>query len=279
MRKPPKPKNSPCSLFAIENVGFAPLVLTLDSIARTGSDVDSGRITEPNDPRFFSISLVNPDQSLTSLDIGGVLTLQPGQVQNLCAKFFALIPALAGKTSGLSAANVLPDTLTSKIVFRPNAGNNLSVPLLSRVSTALVLVNLADPRTPPEVSFTRSGNEITVSYAVFDSNLDVSRAKYELVDDSGQVVAGPFEIDLGAPIRSANLVKGQSFSVEQRFIGASSNPQVTGVRLTVFDGETSVSASSSGSKSSISAASIELMNRARRATLYLPDVTLDRQRP
>jgi hypothetical protein len=277
-RKAPKPKNNPCSFFTIENIGFAPLTLTFDSIARTGSDVDSGRITDPNDTRYFSLSNVNAD-GLSPLDIGAVLTLQPGKAQNICAKFVALIPALAGKTTGLAASNVLPDTVTSKIVFRQNGGANIGIPLLARVSTALVLVNLSNPRALPEVLFTRSGDNITVSYAVFDSNLDVSRAKYEFVDSSGQVVAGPFEIDLAASIRSLNLVKGQSFSVDQKFTGASSNPDVTGVRLTVFDGETSVSAPSSTSATSFSAASIQLMNRTRRVTLYLPDVGLSPRLP
>jgi hypothetical protein len=273
-RKPPKPKNNPCSVLTLQNIGFAPLVLTLDSISRTGSSVDSGRITDPNDTRFFSLSLVNADQSLSALDIGATLTLQAGQTSTLCAKFNALIPALAGKTTGLAASNVLPDVVASTIVFRQNAGANIVVPLAANVSTALVLVNLSNPRTPPQVSFTRNGNDITVSYAVFDSNLNVTRAKYEFLDSGGQVVAGPFEIDLTASISSANLVRGQSFSVEQRFTGASSNPEVIGVRLTVFDGETSVTAPSTSSATPVSAATIQLMNRTRRVTLYPPDQKL-----
>jgi HYR domain-containing protein len=273
-RKPPKPRNNPCSSFAVENTGSAPLILTLDSIARTGTSVDSGRITDPNDTRFFSVSLVNADQSLTPLDIGAVLTLQPGQVRNLCAKFVALIPALAGKTTGLAASNVLPDTVTSRIVFRQNAGANISIPLLARVSTGVVLVNVSNPRAAPEVLFTASGNEITVSYGVFDSNLDVSRAKYEFLDSGGQVLAGPFEIDLTASINSASLLRGQSFAVDQRFTGASSNPEITSVRLTVFDGETSIGAPTVSSMTPAGIASVQLMNRARRVTLYLPDVKL-----
>jgi hypothetical protein len=273
-RKPPKPKNNPCSFFTVENTGSAPLILTLDSIARTGTSVDSGRITDPNDTRFFSVSLVNADQSLTPLDIGAVLTLQPGQVRNLCAKFAALIPALAGNTTGLAASNVLPDTVTSRIVFRQNAGANIAIPLLARVSTGVVLVNVSNPRAVAEVLFTTSGNEITVSYGVFDSNLDVSRAKYEFLDSGGQVLAGPFEIDLTASINSANLLRGQSFAVDQRFTGASSNPEITSVRLTVFDGETSIGAPSVSSMTSTGIASVQLMNRARRVRLYLPDVKL-----
>jgi len=279
-RKPPKPKKNPCSLFTIENIGFAPLVLTLDSISRTGADVDNKRITDPNDTRFFTVSLLNADQSLTPIDIGGVLTIQPGKVTTLCVKFAALIPAPAGKTTELSASDVLPDTVNSKITFRQNAGANVSVPLLVRVSTGVVLINPVNPRTPPTVTFTRSGNDITVSYAVFDSNLDVSRAKYEFLDANGQVLAGPFEVDLTEPLRSLNLVKGQSFTVEQRFTGASDSPLITGVRVTVFDGETSViGGSSTDSTKPISTSSIQVIKRAPGVTLLLPDVKLRPQLP
>ena len=270
-----KPKNSPCSSFTIQNTGFSPLVLTLDSIARTGSAVDSGRITDTNDTRFFSLNVINADQSLTPLDIGGTLTIQPRQSRNICVKFGALIPALAGKTTGLAAGSVLPDTVTSRIVFRQNAGANIAVSLSAQVSTAVVFVNISNPRAVPEVVFTRSGDDITVSYALFDSNLDVTRAKYEFLNNSGQVVAGPFEVDLTSSISSANVLKGQSFSVDQRFTGASGNPEATSVRVTVFDGETSVTNSSTTSANTSSAAnSIELMNRARRVTLLTPTFSL-----
>ena len=196
-----------------------------------------------------------------------------GQSQQFCVKFAALIPGLAGKTSGLAATDVLPDLLTSTLTFRQNGGANIGIPIQARVSTGLVLVNLTNRRAAPEVLFNKSGNDITVTYAVFDSNLDVSRARYEFLDSSGQVVAGPFEIDLTASISAANLVRGQTFSVDQRFTGANSNPDVTSVRLTVFDGETSAGAPSA-SAISLSAANIQLLNRVRRITLYPPVLTL-----
>ncbi len=268
-----KLKNAPCSSFTIENAGFSPLVLTLDSIVRTGSAVDSGRITDTNDTRYFSVNLINADQSLTPLDIGGVINIAARQSRNICVKFAALIPALAGKTTSLSASNVLPDTVTSRIVFRQNAGANISVPLSAKVSTALVFVNPSNPRAVPEVQFTRSGDDITVSYAIFDSNLDVTRARYEFLNGGGQVVAGPFDIDLASSINSANLLKGQSFIVEQRFTGGN-NSDVVSVRVTVFDGETSEINQSTTSANITSAANVQLMNRTRRVTLYPPSVAL-----
>jgi hypothetical protein len=269
-----KPKNTPCSPFTIENTGFSPLVLTLDSIVRTGTAVDSGRITDPNDTRYFSLNIINADQSLTPLDIGGVLNIPARQSRNICVKFAALVPALAGKTTGLAAANVLPDTVTSRIVFRQNAGANISVPLSATVATAVVFVNISNPRALPEVLFTRSEDDITVTYALFDSNLDVTRARYEFLNGSGQVVAGPFDIDLTSSINSANLLKGQSFIVEQRFTGASSNPEATSVRVTVFDGETNITDQSTTSAVSTNAAGVQLLNRTRRVTLFPPSVAL-----
>ena len=279
-RKPPKPKNMPCSFFTVENTGFAPLVLTFDSLKRTGSDVTNGRITDPNDisgiaeigPRkFFVLNLVNSDQSLTPLGTA-VLMLQHGQAQIFCVEFAAFIPGLAGKTTGLAASDVLPDLVTSMISFRQNAGVNIEIPILARVGTAVVLIDPANPRKPPVVTFTRSGNDITVSYAVFDSNLDVSRAKYEFLDGSGQVIGSAFEIDLTEQLRALGLVRGQSFGVEQRFTGTSDHPEILGVRVTVFDGETSVT--NSASTASVTTASIQLLNSTGDARLYLPVVKL-----
>jgi hypothetical protein len=282
-RKPPKPNKNPCTFFTIENIGFSPAVLTFDSLKRTGSDVANGRISDPNDVngvaeiaamKFFTLYRVNLDQSLTQLGTGSLVTIQPGQGLQLCLKFFPFIPALAGKTTGLAASDVLPDLVTSTIVFRQNNRANIDIPILARVATGVVLINPANPRKPAIVNFARSGNEITVSYAVFDSNLDVTRARYEFLDGSGQVVSGPFEIDLAASISSANLVRGQSFSVEQRFTGASSKPEITSVRVTVFDGETSASAPSTSSANSISIAGVQLKNSTRRVTLFPPVVRI-----
>jgi len=253
------------------------LVLTFDSIKRTGADVTSGRISDPNDvdavvsspqQKFFTLSVVNAEV-LTQLNIGAFVTLQPGQVQSFCLKFVPLIPALTGKTTGLAASDVLPDLVTSTLTFRQNVGPNIAIPIEARVATAVVLIDLSNPRRPPIVNFTRSGNEITVSYGVFDSNLDVTRAKYEFVDANGNVVAGPFETDLTEFLRPLNLVRGQSFGVEQRFTGASDNPDITGVRVTVFDGETSaVGGSSVTPATPIIASSIRAMKAARGVTLY-----------
>jgi HYR domain-containing protein len=271
-RKPPKAKKNACGLFTVQNIGFAPLVLTLDSIARSGSDVDSKKIADANDTKYFSLSITALDQLPGTIDIGGVVTIPAGGAQVFCLRFSALIPALAGKATGIAAADALPDTVTSIVTFRQNAGSAVTVSVLSHIATAVIFINPTNPRQPPSISFTRSGNDLTVSYGLYDPNLDVSRAKYEFLNNGGQVVGSAFEIDLTEQLRALGLVRGQSFAVEQRFTGASDHPEIVGVRVTVFDGETSVT--DSATAASVTTASLRLLNRIGDARLYIPVVQL-----
>jgi hypothetical protein len=271
-RKPPKAKKNPCGLFSIQNIGFAPLVLTLDSITRTGSDVDSKKIADANDAKYFSLNLLAADGSSTPIELGGLVTIQPGASQSFCLRFNALIPALAGKAGGVAAADALPDTVNTLVTFRQNTGGVVSVPVLSHLATGVIFINPANPRQAPSIGFTRSGNDITVSYALYDPNLDVSRAKYEFLNSSGQVVGSAFEIDLAEQLRALGLVRGQSFSVEQRFTGASDHPEIVGVRVTVFDGETSVTESATAA--SVASASRKLLSRTGGDRFDFPVVQL-----
>ena len=255
-RKPAKVKKTPCSNFTIDNIGFTPLVLTLEAILRTGSDVDGRKITDADDSKFFSVSLVNSDQSLTLLSPGSVVTIQPCQSRSFCARFNPSIPALAGKTTGLSADEVVPDAVTSAIMFRQAGGSVVAVNLLGHVDTGLVLINPDNPRKPPLLNMSRSGDEFIISYSLFDSNMDVKSAKYELLDGGGRLVGEAFDIDLVQPVRDLNLVRGQSFGVQQRFSGASSHPEVVAARVTLTDGQTSVTATVQMGQTSAAAAAL-----------------------
>jgi hypothetical protein len=241
-RKPAKLKKTPCSNFTIDNVGFTPLVLTMEAILRTGSDVDGRRITDADDSKLFTVSLVNADQSLTLLSTGSVVTIQPCQGRSFCVWFNPTIPALAGKTTGLAADDVVPDSVTSAITFRQAGGTVVAVNLLGHVDAGLVFINPDNPRKAALLSMSRSGDEFIVGYSVFDPNMDVKSVKYELLDSGGRLVGEAFDIDLTQPVRDLNLVRGQSFGVQQRFSGASSHPEVVAARLTVTDGQTSVTA-------------------------------------
>lgn len=238
-RKSKKAKG-PCGLFTIENTSFASLALTLDAINRTGSDVDGQHISNPREAGLYVLSLINGDGSETPFQIGDAATLAAGERANFCLRANLTVPGLVGATTNLSAAQVIPDLIKTQVIFRTTNGTPLILDVTVHVETAVRFINPDDPRRPAVPSFTISGNEFEVTFAVFDPNLDLNRAKYEFFNVGGAPVAEAFEIDLTQSILERHLVRGQSFSVSQRFTGASSHPEVAGVRVTIFDGETSL---------------------------------------
>lgn len=270
-RKPPKKRNNSCGLFTVENTSRAPVVLTYDSVVRRGSAVDSGKIGDPNEKGFYQLSIINDDSTETEVPTGTTVTVGIGQSVSFCLRFIALIPAVTTSTTDLPATAVLSEEVNSRCNFTVQGGSPASVDVAANVDTNLLLINPDNPRKSPRVTFARSGNEFILTYSVYDSNLDVNRAKYEFLDSRGNVVGQAIEVDLSQPISSRSLLKGQSFTVEQRFTGANSHREITGCRVTVFDGETNVSKTASGGQSSTAS----LARRSTRATLRLPVVRID----
>jgi CSLREA domain-containing protein len=281
-KKPPK--SCDCAeTFMIENTGCGVLGLDLASIMRTGSDVDNGRITDPDDSKFFSVTIINPDgtERPATCDTGNsqCIKINPGQKLTFRVVFKPVIPAaFSGKTRGLAASEVVPERITSKITFNQQGGSPLVINLVGRVSTALRLIDPENPRGNKRVLLDRSGNEFTVTYAVFDSNLDANRTRFEFFDSQDRLIGQAIDVDLAGPIRDGNLVRGQSFVVVQKFTGARDNPEVASVRVTVFDPESSDSATGAASSSS-RAASVELQSRTRGVILFPPRAKLDQSSP
>jgi uncharacterized repeat protein (TIGR01451 family) len=270
------PRSCDCSeTFTIENTGCGVLGLDLASIMRTGSDVESGRITDPDDRSFYTVTIVNPDGTETpatcAAGVSPCIRINPGQKLTFRVVFKPIIPAaFSGKTRGLAASEVLPERITSKITFNQSGGGApLVINLVGRISSTLRLIDPESPRKPKRVIFERSGNEFTVTYAVYDSNLDVTRTRFEFLDDQGRQVGQAIEVDLAGPVRESTLVRGQSFVVVQRFTGALDNPEATSVRVTVFDPESSDTATGALSSSS-RAASIESQSRSHGVLLFPP---------
>jgi hypothetical protein len=237
-RKPAKQGTLPCGPFAIQNSAFTPLRLTLASINRTGVDIDAGRISQPAEAGLYQLYEVLGDGSQVEIAVSQTVSIPVGGQRTFCLKFAPAIPALAGVTSGLRAPQAIPDVVNSRVTFTVAGGSTLSANVNARVETAFKFINPNNSRKPGRLSFASAGDEFIVSFSVFDSNMDVNKASYEFLDAGGNVVAGPFDIDLVQFIRDRNLVRGQSFTVEQRFTGARSHPEIRGLRVTVFDGET-----------------------------------------
>ncbi|MCI0485037.1 MAG: HYR domain-containing protein [Blastocatellia bacterium] len=241
-RRKPKPNKSNCELFQIANVGFAQVVLTLDGIRRTGNVVTSGRISDPEEGIRFALSIVNPNGSETPIDETTVITIGTGEEVDFCLRFLPVFPAVAGRTTGLAAIEVLPDSLTSRVDFRVNGGGTVGANITGQLAGRVNLIDPDNPRNAPVVTFTRSGDEFILTYSVYDPDLDVNLARYELLNGNGQVVQA-FEVDLATPLSQANLLTGQSFTVEQRFGGANDHPEIAGIRVAVSDPATSATAS------------------------------------
>ncbi|MBI3653397.1 MAG: HYR domain-containing protein [Acidobacteria bacterium] len=240
VRKNPKKKGE-CGFFKIRNAGFTPLILTLDSILRTGAAADAGIIKDVNEGNLYELSLINADRAEAVLVRGDQVEIPVGGERDFCLRFTPFIPAVINNPTALMAKDVLSNQLTSRITFRLAGGNPLLVNVAANLSTTLLFINGANPRKQAVVTYERRGNEFIFTYSVFDANLDVRKATFEFFDSAGAAFGQPIEVDLTPALTQANILKGQSFTIEQRFTGATTNPEVSGGRVTVFDGETSVS--------------------------------------
>ena len=277
-KKPPK--GCACDkTFSIQNNGCAALNLGFPSILRTGSDVTSGRIANADDSDLFAVRVINADGSETPFPRvcpEFCITIDPGQKLVFRVLFKPALPPFAGKTTGLAAAEVLPDVVTSRITF--SAGTQpIVINVIGRVSNDVQIINPDDARAPKRASFTKSGNEFTVAFGVFDSDLDVNRARFEFLDSGGQVVGQAFDVDITQPISQGNIIKGQSFDVVQKFTGATDHPEVAAVRITISDPHSSDSVTAQLGSSASSFSVIQSLQK--RAPLVVLPVSEFQLRP
>jgi len=264
----------PSRIFTVQNTGCGPLVLTLQSVLRTGSDVNQGKIGDSDDRNLYSVAQLNNDGSQIPLDLFSNVTVAAGQGSNFRVFFNPLIPAVAPSRTQLSADQVLPDTVTSEITFRANFGPPVVVNLEGEVSSAIQLINPDAPRNPPVVTLTRSGDEFEVQYSVFDASMDVDHAVYQFFDSGGHQVGKALTADLSQLIQQSNFVRGQSFTLIQKFTGAEDHHEVATVMVTVFDSKTSDSVMSSGISVQGSAVTGRVLRRFGEPTIWLPPIGL-----
>jgi len=158
------------------------------------------------------------------------------------------------------------------------------VNLVGHVSTGVKLIDPCSPSHAPLVTLSRSGDQFTVQFSAFDSNLSLNRATFQFLNRAGGAIDQAFDIDLTQSIRDRNLVRGQSVTVSQSFTGGTSALQIDSVRVTVFDGETSESATSgaittsSTAISTIKSSSLQPGQDDRTGTVVLPVIKVKRGR-
>ncbi len=238
--------NPPSDTFTIENPGCAPALLSF-SISRTGGDVASGRIANTDDSALFPVRIINTDGSETPLSISPgspPVQIPGGQSRSYRVRFNPLIPILAGRTTELFANQVIPDAITSQLTITSGAGAPLMVNLAGRVLTPAKMIHPSDSRLEPLVIFTRAGDEFTIECSTHDSNLDLRQARYQFLDQNDRPVGAGADVGLLQPIAQRNLVRGQSFTIVQKFTGASQRPEISKVQVTLLDGETTVTTAS-----------------------------------
>lgn len=237
-RRPPR-QPGPCGLFTVENTSRASINLTFAEAVRTGEDVDNGRIANPSEGGLYSLSIVDSDGSEAEVPLGGVVTIDIGEIVRFCLRFTPLFPRVLANNQNVPATAVMPDVITSRVRFDLTGGQPVFIDVNGQIDDRVVLINPDDPRQSPVVRFTRSGDEITITYSVYDPNLNVVDATYEMLNSAGQVVE-TLSVNLASALTDADLIRGQSFTVDQRFTGAQTRPEIVGCRVTVRDGETSV---------------------------------------
>ncbi|MEW6130960.1 MAG: HYR domain-containing protein [Acidobacteriota bacterium] len=228
----------------VENTGCATFTLSLESVRRLGNDVNNGRIGDPDDKDLFPVYIVSTDGALTKMEILKHLTINPGQKAKFRVIFNPIIPTRNRAIRGLPAIQVLPDTISSRITFRLSSGAGIEVNIFARLIKDVVLTHPEAPRRGPLVTFARVDDEFIVEYTIYDPNLDVNRASYQFFDKDGRLVQQELSVDLAPLVSNGNFVRGQSFTVVQRFTGAKDNKGIVGIKVTVFDSESNVSANS-----------------------------------
>ena len=272
-RKPRKERKQPSRTFTIENTGCAQLDLAA-TIRRTGDDVTSRKITDPDDSKLFSVSAINPDGIETAIGPNTTISIPQGQRVTFRVRFNPVIPHVVDRPPPLSANEVLPNVITSELNLNHNGCGDSTVTLKAGVEEGVHLINPIDPGLSALVTLARSGDEFIVTYFIFDSRLgDIQSVDYRFFKQGGkEAVAEITDHDLTQPIKERMLVNGQSIRVVQTFSNATQNPKVTTVEVTVH-GSNSVD-TATGRLGGQNAASVRSVRGALNAPLILPSVKL-----
>jgi hypothetical protein len=217
-RQPPRgapSANPPTKTFTISNTGCQPLVLNAATFTRGGQADTSG---------VFKISPA------------GQVTIPPGGSQTFTVSFDPVIPRVGD--------GAVPASITDTLTITSNT-TPVTLTILGAVKPPIRFINPTDPSAQPVVTLCKNGDEFIVTFSAYDSNTNLSRAVYQFKDSQGRNVGAAISVDnLGSVLQQQGIQQGQSFTLTQRFTGANDNKSVATVEVTIFDGETSDTATS-----------------------------------
>jgi hypothetical protein len=220
-----EPNGSPLvATFAIANTGCGPLTLSSYSVNRVDS---RSELSSLDDTSHFSI--ISPA-------FGPARTIAPGQTQTFTVQFDPAIPRRSKNSLPLrpAASETLPNQIVSNLTISHDGCGDKTIALRASVTTRVRLIHPKRTAKRPRVTLERSGDFFTATFSVYDSNSDVQKAMYELLDGAGRTV-GPDACCADLTAVQSKYATGQSFTVFQRFDHANVHPDVVAVRLTVFD--------------------------------------------
>ena len=274
-------KRPPSQKIRVASTGCAGSQLTLifQTLQRTGADVDSGVIRDPDDRELYAVTEINADGSETPVSVGSSterFIIPAGQERSFRILYNPVTPDLANKLNELKAKQVKPAIIKSRLMMPIGAGAPLTLDLTGRLTTALRLINATNVRKQKRADFVQSGDEFTITFAVFDPNGDTDHVTVELQNDRGELVEDLISLDLVQPIKDSKILVGQSYLAILKLEGALSNPAIKKVRITVFDKE---------SKDEVTAglvvrstAVVAQASRNDAATVMLPRLSIRRAR-
>lgn len=274
-RRKPK-KLPPFRMFTMENRGCVPLQAAFASVLRTGNDVIRQRITNPDDSQLFTIQADQPDRTGQKIAIGSMISLMPKEKRTFFILFQPLIPPVNTGTGALKAQDVLPSIVTSQVTIAQSTDMPVTIPLIGRLSLEVNLIDPINPSRTPVALFTRNGDEFTTEFSVYDANLDVNKAVFQFFNSSGQPVDQPITVDLSQALQQSALLRGQSFTIVQKFTGASTHPDYNSVQVTVFDSTSNATIKSGGitPSAAVNTTLIDPLSGIKENKLVLPALNL-----
>jgi hypothetical protein len=217
--------NPPTKTFTITNTGCQTLTLFSATFTRDGQVDDSG---------VFKISPLGGLGPEVSVPAGGSVTFT--------VSFNPVIPRVA--SGAVRPRDLLPASITDTLTIGTSSGP-VSLTVLGAVKPPIRFINPTDPSAQPVVTLCKSGDEFIVTFSAYDSNTNLTRAVYQFKDSQGRNVGAPVNVDnLGSVLQQQGIQQGQSFTLTQRFKGANDNNNVSTVEVTIFDGESSDTATS-----------------------------------
>jgi hypothetical protein len=243
-RKPRrKPEGRECR---IRNAGCGRLEVRFRAIERVGPDVDDGTITNPDDRRLFELRRIDPDRPgdpgtiIPAGEDSAPLPIEAGREIVFRVRYSPIIPAVSDRVTDLSAREVLPDVVTSRLRIETSDGQGeLIVNLTGRVATLVQLIHPRDSSLKPLVLFQKNGETARVEFSGYDANLDPDNVTYmatfQFLDSSGGEFGLPVTVDITGALRGRGLVRGQTFTVAQNFTRVRN--KIAGVRVTISDDE------------------------------------------